>query len=250
LVTALWAWRNTHNVDLLIGIVYFVLMEALQGVQYMFIDDCANVWNQRLTVIGFLHICFQPYVTHLLNGAFMRSEKKKAQFDVIRRLAFIGGAMMFSRYLLWTEKDILGTTCPNTDWVRGDRTCTYFGNHHLAWELPLKNPTYYVPSNNIHFFMMFAPFFVMEMKFWINGLVLLLTGPVLAAFITPNLHEQASIWCFFSIAQVFLVVVMLRMNLKPVGAWGADAHKQGKQVKATPKTTPEKPLKIHPHKAA
>ena len=34
-----------------------------------------------------------------------------------------------------------------------------------------------------------------------QGSFLLLTGPVMAAAITPNLMEQASIWCFFSIMQ-------------------------------------------------
>ena len=27
-------------------------------------------------------------------------------------------------------------------------------------------------------------------------------GPGMAAYFTPNLHEQASIWCLFSMAQV------------------------------------------------
>jgi len=33
-------------------------------------------------------------------------------------------------------------------------------------------------------------------------------GPLLAGFISPNLMEQASIWCFFSILQVSFTFLM------------------------------------------
>ena len=38
------------------------------------------------------------------------------------------------------------------------------------------------------------------------SLWLLITGPVLSTFITPDLMEQASIWCFFSIAQTLVIM--------------------------------------------
>ena len=41
---------------------------------------------------------------------------------------------------------------------------------------------------------MFAPFFVMEPRYMINGVILFLCGPFLSMLITPNLYEQASIW--------------------------------------------------------
>jgi len=39
------------------------------------IDDCDNQWNQILTVLGFLHICFQPFMTHVLNSALSKNPK-------------------------------------------------------------------------------------------------------------------------------------------------------------------------------
>jgi hypothetical protein len=65
---------------------------------------------------------------------------------------------------------------------------------------------------NSHFafsFLMFAPFVAVADKFN-KGAVLMVVqaaflwalGPGMAAWITPNLQEQASIWCLFSIAQV------------------------------------------------
>jgi len=211
----LWSYQQTRNKSLLAGIWYFVVMEALQFFQFFWLDaGCNDPINQALTVFGFLHICFQPYFTHVLSGAFMKSEKNRAQYTVIHRLCLLMGAFMFSRYLFWNESHIVDEThCPQTEWIRGNGLCTKMGNYHLAWELPLTNPTYFMPSNNIHFFMMFAPY--IATKQWLPGLILFLTGPFLSTFITSNLQEQAAIWCFFSICQVCLAVLTFRFGLKP-----------------------------------
>jgi len=212
-VVGLLAYRETRNKAMLAGAWYFVAMEALQFFQFFWVDQCQSQINQFLTVIGFLHICFQPYFTHLFSGAFIKNEKKIAQMQLIRRMALIMGCMMFSRWILFTPEHKL--TGPNTEWIRGNQSCTKWGNYHIAWELPLHAPTYFMPSNNIHFFMMFAPYFAMwTWDMWINGLILLTTGPVLSKIITDNLYEQASIWCFMSIGQVVVAIYMLRTQLK------------------------------------
>ena len=54
--------------------------------------------------------------------------------------------------------------------------------------------------------MMFVPFCVVKPGFLAPGFFLWLTGPYMAAWITPNLMEQASIWCFFSISQIGLML--------------------------------------------
>ena len=74
------------------GVVYFVLMETLQGVSYWYIDQCESKTNQLLTVLGFLHICGQPYFTHLMCGVFYRPGGTRAiQNDFALRIAAFGG---------------------------------------------------------------------------------------------------------------------------------------------------------------
>lgn len=70
----------------------------------------------------------------------------------------------------------------------------------------MADPSYYVMGASIHSFLMFAPFFVLYEKkgMILQGLFLFIFGPGLASMISDNLQEQASIWCFFSIAQVRL----------------------------------------------
>jgi len=52
----------------------------------------------------------------------------------------------------------------------------------------------------------------------IQGTFLFLFGPFLAGWITPNLMEQASIWCFFSIAQISIMLFFIRETL--IINWG------------------------------
>lgn len=261
LFAAWWIKTRTDNNALASGVFFFFTMEFLQGLQYFVIEDgpealendsmCSKV-NQILTVVGFIHICLQPYFCHVINASLTRSEKYKLKYDVIKRLCLIGGFLLFCRFLLAyfgiesqmfmiTNKDNVKferssasatgwkDTGNSPEWLRGEKLCTYHGLHnlaHLAWSIPMADPSYFVPGAAIHSFLMYAPFFALYEKkgMVIQGLFLFITGPVLAAFITPNLMEQASIWCFFSIAQITSMLFLIREAL--ISNWGKEEHQK------------------------
>jgi hypothetical protein len=249
LYLAWYVYSNTTNMRLAVGVFYFFLMEFLQFFQFLFIDDCNSFWNQFLTFIGFVHICYQPYFTHIINSSLTKSPKFLSQYDIILRLCLLGGTMLLFRYILadWGElavDHVEGLTghrlfeagffnqgninsaytifakekanegsYTTSEWLRGEKLCTYKGNHHLAWSVPMTEPTYWTPSAAIHSFLMFAPFFVMKKNMVIQGVFLWLAGPYLASYITSNLMEQASIWCFFSIGQIGIMLILIREQL-------------------------------------
>ena len=67
-----------------------------------------------------------------------KSEKYLWQYNVIKKLCLIGGGMLFVRHLLapyYTTMDL--TTQPSTEWLRGQKLCTFRGNWHLAWSVPM-----------------------------------------------------------------------------------------------------------------
>ena len=216
-----YVYNKTGNKGLTSGVFFFFTMEFLQFIQYFFINQCDNTVNQVLTILGFLHICLQPYFTHVINSSLTRSKTKLAQWAIIHKLALMGGGLLFLRwvatFLDGQTNDVNGTQliasgqCPSTEWLRGDKLCTMKGLYHLKWAVPMVDATYlpWQPGIAIHSFLMFAPFFAMD-RCWIQGLFLYATGPLLGAFITPDLQEQASIWCFFSIAQIALMVLAIR----------------------------------------
>jgi len=225
-----WIYSRTSNTGLASGVFFFFTMELLQAVQYLFIADslespvCDTFMNKFLTVLGFLHICLQPYFTHVINASLTKNEKYLDRYQVIKRLALIGGGMLFTRFLLSYQWETTLGSQQSTEWLRGNKLCTYRGNYHLAWSVPMADPTYVIPGAAIHSFMMFAPFFALYEKkgMVIQGAFLFAFGPYMASWITPNLMEQASVWCFFSIAQIAIMLFCIRETL--VINWVRDGH--------------------------
>ena len=236
------------------GVLYFVLMETLQAVSYWWgVDDgsgkLCNRINSHLTIAGFAHICFQPYFTHLMCGAFFHPDGKKGiQNQFTLKLALLAGVAFFMRYVLAVHikpdsyMPLDGKACPNTEWIRASTltpggaevSCTFKGLYHLAWSVPMYQPTYFSPSVFIHSFMMFAPFLVTPgIQSKLFGLFLFCTGPAMAAFISENLNEQASIWCFFSIAQITCMFIgVLAMGSDKDAKGNAGAGKAARKKRA------------------
>jgi len=229
---AYYVHSRTHNTRLAVGVFWFFLMELLQGFQYFWINQCDNPMNKALTLVGFVHICYQPYFTHIINSSLTKNPKFLDQYAIVLRLCLLGGTMLLARYFFaafaevpitsdytaWANKTAAPGACRTQEWLRGEELCTYRGKYHLSWSIPLYDVTYLSPAASIHSFLMFAPFFVMKKNMIIQGIFLWAAGPFLASFISPNLQEQASIWCFFSIAQIGIMLFIIREQL--LLSWG------------------------------
>ena len=206
---------------------------------------------------------------------------KHAKFSVILNLCLIAGALLFVRCVLalngyfntldMSQDAAISALKPmqapkvepqrpfhlacfvtrqlqlltSTEWLRGDRLCTWKGatppalpplacrrrrqatitsrgpcpcqilpttSWALAYTGAFESPSCFCfqrPLTSPASFVMFAPFLAFIDKFNRGAALMVLQatflyalGPGMAAFITPNLHEQASIWCLFSMAQV------------------------------------------------
>ncbi|GCA61995.1 hypothetical protein KIPB_000421 [Kipferlia bialata] len=208
---------------------YFAGMEAIQFLSYSFIDQCDNPFNKILTVLGYIHICFQPYVLH---RSFHPDDNTYQRFvnKIVGRLCLMGAGMMILRWLLVyvSGPQMTGPgLCVQTEWLRGEQLCTLTGNIHLGWSIPMVDITYspWKPSMSLHAFLMFAPFFVRgTVEAGLSGVILFLAGPGLSYLLTDNLHEQAAIWCFLSVAEMIpmygaakAIMFVLRKSVRLVG---------------------------------
>ena len=269
LVVSWWIVHRTSNTKLASGVFFFFTMEMLQAIQYLFIasglDDplCTSLINQVLTVLGFIHICLQPYFCHLINESLSQNPSKsnsqehnerllkyRHQYAVIKRLCLIGGALIFLRFPLSFVSGWSTPQAVQTEWLRGDNVCTYKTQAmvHLGWSIPMADPTYNIMGTGLHCFLMFAPFFALYEKkgMIVQGFFLYATGPFMASVISSNLQEQASIWCFFSIAQIAVMLFLIRETL--IVRWGnagksiGDVTKTGSKAdtKAAPRRSPKR----------
>ena len=215
-------YYTTRNGKMSAAILFFCLMELLQSVQYLYIADgpadpkCLVWMNQVLTIAGYVHIQFQPYFTNLYLQAFRPATGKAAPHEsvawkLVQKLCLVQCALGLSRLALspglFDDAPLTAAQRAwygaSTDWLEGERLCTYRGALHLAWSLPLAQPTYFVGGMGVHCFMMFAPALCIGGFSELDAVSFLMgTGPILAHYLTPNAHEQASIWCFLSVIQI------------------------------------------------
>lgn len=233
LLACVFVWFKTKNATMTSAIFFFCLMEILQVTQQWIIapsiDDiqCKNRTNQILTILGYVHIQFQPYFTNKYFSAFRPYlGKSKPGEDVawklVDRLCLFSCFLQMLRLFLspgFNKEDLTQDQVTwlslSQDWLEGPQMCTYKGAYHLAWSIPLSQPTYFIPGMGLHCFLMFVPvlciggFGELDSFLW-----LFVGGPVLSHFITDNRHENASIWCFFSIIQVIVGVVSVFLQGK------------------------------------
>jgi len=182
----------------------FAAMETLQALQYIWIEQCDHPMNKVLTLLGFVHLAFQPFFTNLYLGAFMNKAQKR-YLPLILTMCVFAGVMMCNR--MWmTTGDHMCTK--GIESMCGMKTCTFNGHTHLAWQMPLQHcdQDYFTPGFTLHFFTFFLPSFALGM--WKYTLFFLFSGPFTGRALTDHQDEIPSIWCFFSIAQLLLPLAM------------------------------------------
>ena len=125
LTFAYWCHKCNGNKYIVRGVLYFVLMECLQVIQYQFISHdvdpsnptrqqmldspaCSTQTNRFLTVLGMVHIAFQPLFSGYLANAFCMRDVNVAQFKLIQRLQILGGVwFMMRHFAVYLDADLL-----------------------------------------------------------------------------------------------------------------------------------------------
>ncbi|MBP9700280.1 hypothetical protein KBD71_03275 [Candidatus Woesebacteria bacterium] len=175
---------------------FFTAMELLQAISYGWIGQCSANENTILTYLSYLHICFQPVVMNAFMLSFLSKEKRQKWFRVTMSISIMASVLLFLKFfipIVWTIPQEL--LCRIGDPLCGTDVCTYRGNWHLAWRLPLFGP---IPG----YLLYFTPLFILPIFYgsWKTSLYHFFTGPVLAHLLTTDKNEAPAIWCLFSVS--------------------------------------------------
>lgn len=211
---------------------YFAFMEFLQFLQYLVIDECNAPINVFWTVLGWLHICFQPLFSNLAFSALDNRNNIKQRDETwkfILKFCFASGFLMSLRIIIpiiyensaGKYQSFLKMCNENIEGVCGQRTCSETGNYHIKWTFKMIKPSYPFPGLAVHFLNMFITPIIMGQCF--GSIALFMTGPMLALFFDVSDGERASILCFFSImetavtafTQYLACVKAIKQNKKP-----------------------------------
>ncbi len=177
-------------------LAFFTLMELLQAVSYIWIGQCDMGENVLLTRLSYLHISFQPPVVSVFMLSFMDKQKRKKWITLVMSVAFAATILfvlkLFIPMVFQVPQDLM---CKMGETLCGADVCTYHGNWHQAWRLPLLG---IIPGYLIYF----IPVFILPIFYgsWRISLYHFTFGPFLANLLTTNRNEAPAIWCLFSIA--------------------------------------------------
>ena len=204
--TAYAAYRK-EPAPLWITLGYFSLMEALQAYTYSVIDQCSLPSNQIATLLGYLHIAFQPFFINALSMYFIPREVRERIQGIVYTLCFIATIIMIIQLYPF---DWAGECDPRRP-LCAKSLCSVSGNWHIAWDVPVNGIWNELSNATIirswfygyAFVAFYLPFLYGS---WRIALYHLTLGPALAKLLTDNLNEQPAVWCLLSIGILLIVV--------------------------------------------
>lgn len=214
----LYAAYKKEPAPLWVVLGYFSLMEVLQAFTYTVIDGCGLPSNQIATLLGYLHIAFQPFFINALALYFV------PKHVAVKVAPWVYGFCFFSVIFMiiqlypfeWAGQ------CQTGRALCGPRLCSVSGNWHIAWELPTNSigDTFtYTPSHGYPTYLMAAFLVPLLYGSWRLTVYHILVGPVLSHILTDNMNEWPAVWCLLSIGILLLVVKTPFRKLLFVRQW-------------------------------
>jgi hypothetical protein len=211
LTTAVYVAYKGESKELWIPLTYFALMELLQAVTYVYIDLCGNPSNQILTMLGYLHVAFQPFFVNMVAMYFIPESIKLKIRTVVYTLCAVSSILMLIKMYPF---DWAGNCNIGVEGFCGPHVCSVHGAWHIAWQMPLNgllsNPITWLFNFEwgLHVLSYIAFAFCMPVLYgsWRFVGFHYLIGPFISDITTDDPNEYAAVWCLFSIALCVSVI--------------------------------------------
>lgn len=226
--------KEPEPLALWVCLFYFAIMESLQAIGYLVIDQCHAPLNQIVTLLGYLHITFQPFFINAVALYFMPGDAARKIAPWVYFACCVGAMMMLIQLYPFSWAGHCAAGRP----LCGDVLCTVSGEWHIAWLLPTNGIGNSMADSSIlgHGFPSYAltAFFIpCLIGSWRFTLFTYIAGPFLAGLTTANINEWPAIWCLFSIGLLLAVIITpLRHYLHIGEPWWITLHKWREKQKS------------------
>jgi hypothetical protein len=207
--TAYFYYKGESRV-LCAALTYFSLMELLQAYTYTVIDQCFNPHNQIATLLGYMHISFQPFFINAVAMYFIPGQVRQRIAPVVYLFCFAAAIIFllciyplpgFSYCYEKTYQLLFPSEVKFAMPFCGPELCSTSGNWHIAWAIPANSD---LQMANAY---VYAAFLLpLLYGSWKLVLYHFITGPFLAYMSTDNMNEWAAVWCLYSIGLLLLLI--------------------------------------------
>ncbi len=210
LASTVWFYRKGESGALCLALAYFSLMELLQAYTYTVIDQCLNPNNQVATLLGYMHIAFQPFFINAVMLYFVPEPVRRRIAVAVYLLCFLASIIFMMRIypFAWSsfcyDRDVQflpGTHLKFSMPFCGPEICSTSGQWHIAWAIPASGS---IAMANSYIYAAF----VLPLLYgsWKVVLYHLVSGPLIAYLTTNNMNEWAAVWCLYSIGLLLLII--------------------------------------------
>jgi hypothetical protein len=220
--TAVFYYKGESKV-LCGALAYFSLMELLQAYTYTVIDECYNSDNQIATLLGYIHIAFQPFFINAVAMHFIPKGTSLRIAPSVYMLCFAAAVIFMMRIYpfewasLCYDKSYQFLFMPDIKFSMpfcGEQICSTSGDWHIAWAIPASGS---VAMASVYVYVAFL--LPLLYGSWRLVLYHLITGPLLSFLTTSDMNEWAAVWCLYSIGLIFLVIKTPIRRYLCVNSW-------------------------------
>jgi hypothetical protein len=202
---AAWAAYKKEPFSLWGTLGYFAMMEALQAYTYTVINQCSLPSNQIATLLGYLHIAFQPFFINAISMHFLPKGVATKLTIPVYTLCFASAMfMMLQLYPMeWAGQCEMGRA------LCARQLCSVSGNWHIAWDVPTNGIGNWMYEHHLTgYFSYSLVAFILPLLYgsWRFTLYHFLMGPFMARMLTNNLNEAPAVWCLLSIGFLLIVI--------------------------------------------
>jgi hypothetical protein len=196
--------------EIYLPLAYFSLMELLQAYTYSVIDSCGVTGNQVATLLGYLHITFQPFFINMMGMYFIPTEVRRKIQPWVYSICFAFAILMLVRLYPFPGVPM----CKLGTMLCGTPLCSVSGNWHIAWNIPYNDL-----FGNIPLYALVGLVLPVIYGSWRASIYSFTAGPVLAYLLTNNVNEQPAVWCLLSIGLLLIVVKTRVRDILHVKKW-------------------------------
>lgn len=216
--STLYAAYKKEPAALWMTLGYFSLMELLQAYTYSVIDKCALPSNQVATLLGYLHIVFQPFFINAMAMHFIPQRITIKIAPWVYACCFLNAVFM----LIQLYPFVWAGHCTSGHSLCAQQLCSVSGNWHIAWQVPTNDLGEWFSTPLFRSFPTFSfVAFIIPIIYgsWRFNLYHFLMGPVLTILLTDNMNERPAVWCLLSIAFLLIVIKTRIRQILYVKSW-------------------------------
>jgi len=186
-------------------LIFYILMEILQGTQYFYINQCSNIWNKILTEIAYLLVILQPLIWNLYYFSNSNLCDKNIFITAIWFSIVWIAVNILSR--LSYDKNIFNNMTKLNSFLASNNVCTKKKKYHLYWEWTFAN-FYDLNANFFSYLMIWLIPGLISTKFRITSIIVIISA-LIAATASLYMNEGftfTSLWCYISVPIVLAVI--------------------------------------------